>query len=163
MLSFILHRIDLENGKILERFHHSEEWKMFFIVNNVNVLLRVKELKCILIMVVKLLNKFLFLEFLKILIRQNSVYWVITGKLFLLTRWLLFNRSRGNWVTKILTYYKNLWMIYIIIIYRYLMIVTKKYYTRNTCASTKKKKIVKLSNKYITNHDRLNRFSIFKR
>lgn len=162
MLSFILYRIDLENGKILERFHHSEEWKMFFIVNNVNVLLRVKELKCILIMVVKLLNKFLFLEFLKILIRQNSVYWVITGKLFL-TRWLLFNRSRGNSVMKILTYYKNLWMIYIIIIYRYLMIVTKKYYTRNTCTSTKKKKIVKLSNKYITNHDRLNRFSIFKR
>ena len=161
MLSFILHRIDLENGKILERFHHSEEWKMFFIVNNVNVLLRVKELKCILIMVVKLLNKFLFLEFLKILIGQNSVYWVIRGNYFCLRDdYYSIDLEEIQWwrfwhITKI-------WMIYIIIIYRYLMIVTKKYYTRNTCASTKKKKIVKLSNKYITNPDRLNRFSIFK-
>lgn len=130
-----------------------------FYVNNVNVLLKVKESKCISIIMLKLLN-ISFLEFLKILIRQNSVYWVIMGKLFLLTRWeLLFNRFKGNsleikdrdnteitdkevfrvtcssnckfFVMKILAYYKNLWMIYIIIIYRYLIIVTKKYYTRN--------------------------------
>lgn len=30
---------------------------------------------------IKLFNKFLFLEFLKILIRQNSVYWMITGEI----------------------------------------------------------------------------------
>lgn len=93
MLSFIFHRIDLGDGRILERFHHGEEWKMFFIVNNMNILLRVKESKCISIMM-KLLNKFFFFKFLKILIK-NSVYWMITGKL--LTRWeLLFNRFGGN-------------------------------------------------------------------
>lgn len=54
-----------------------------FIVNNVNILSRVEESKSMYFDYdgIKLFNKFLFLEFLKILIRQNSVYWMITGEI----------------------------------------------------------------------------------
>lgn len=99
MLFFILHKEGLVWG--MEKF-----WKDFIVMENGKCFYReqceyfIKNGRIEMYFDycgIKLFNKFLFLEFLKILIRQNSVYWMITGKLFLLTRWeLLSDRSGGN-------------------------------------------------------------------